>query len=98
MKPQVGQRLGSVTSEIEVIVVRPPADDVDLTCGGAPMAPAPAERSGEPDAGGGALLGKRYHHVASGMELLCTKAGAGTLAVDGEPLGVKEAKNLPSSD
>jgi hypothetical protein len=30
--------------------------------------------------------------------LLCTKAGAGSLALDGRALGLKEAKPLPSSD
>ena len=33
-----------------------------------------------------------------GLELLCTKAGAGSLTLDGAPLGLKSAKPLPSSD
>ena len=32
------------------------------------------------------------------MEILCTKAGAGTLTIGGRPLGAKEAKKLPASD
>ena len=99
MKPQVGERLGSTTCTTEVIVVRPPAREVDLTCGGRPMVAAPAERDGtEPDGGEQSLLGKRYQHSDSGLELLCTKAGSGTLRVDGEALSIKDAKNLPSSD
>ncbi|HEV7864070.1 MAG TPA: hypothetical protein VGR20_15265 [Acidimicrobiia bacterium] len=47
---------------------------------------------------GPTLLGKRYADEALGLELLCTKAGAGGLFVNGAPLGRKEAKPLPSSD
>jgi hypothetical protein len=55
---------------------------------------------GEPhaDAREGALLGKRYVEDALGLEVLCTKAGEGTLAVDGTALPIKDAKPLPSSD
>jgi hypothetical protein len=99
MKPTTGARLGTTGSSTEVIVVRPPADDVDLTCGELPMAPLPVE-SGEPtvEDGPGSLVGKRYVHPESGMELLCTKAGSGQLRVGGEVLGIKQAKSLPSSD
>jgi len=34
----------------------------------------------------------------AGIELLCTKAGGGALFLNGEPLRLKEAKPLPSSD
>lgn len=96
---RVGQRLGSVTCDTEVIVVRAPQGDVEVTCGGMALMPAPAERDGEGAADGEpTLLGKRYVHDASGLELLCTKGGVGTLRVEGEPLGIKQAKNLPSSD
>ncbi len=47
---------------------------------------------------GATLPGKRFADEASGLELLCTKGGEGALAVDGRPLGVKEAKKLPASD
>jgi len=46
----------------------------------------------------GTLIGKRYVSAAGDLELLCTKPGAGTLAVAGAPLTVKGAKPLPSSD
>ncbi|MET0954063.1 MAG: hypothetical protein ABWX57_12285 [Aeromicrobium sp.] len=64
------------------------------------MSPAPAARgaSAPADDDQGSLLGKRYVDPDSGLELLCTKAGEGTLRVDGAALGVKQAKNLPSSD
>ena len=32
------------------------------------------------------------------MEFLCTKGGDGALSADGVRLGVKQAKQLPSSD
>jgi hypothetical protein len=44
------------------------------------------------------LLGKRYVHQASGLELLCVKPGAASLSVDGELLPLKSAKQLPASD
>ena len=44
------------------------------------------------------LLGKRYSDESIGIELLCTKSGLGSLAVDGVPLGQKDAKPLPASD
>jgi hypothetical protein len=32
------------------------------------------------------------------VELLCVKAGRGSLSIDGVPLRTKDAKSLPSSD
>jgi hypothetical protein len=46
----------------------------------------------------GTLLGKRYADEAIGLEVLCTKAGQGSLSVGDTALAVKEAKPLPSSD
>jgi len=99
VKPTVGARLLSTACATEVIVVRPPSEDVALTCGGTPMAGADGAHGelSEPE-DGGTLVGKRYEHPASGLELLCTKGGAGRLRVDDVPLDVKAAKNLPSSD
>ena len=84
----------------EVIIVKGDGD-IDLTCGGAPMAPAgTAEVAGSPaaDAADGTLLGKRYSDEARTVEILCTKAGDGSLAVDGTPLAIAQAKTLPASD
>ena len=63
-----------------------------------PLDSSPAGGSPDPSLSGGTLLGKRYADEASGLELLCTKAGAGTLTLDGSALEVKSAKPLPSSD
>ena len=99
-----GKKLASTVCATEVIVVRPPTSEVGVECGGAPMVAADEA----PDEGArgdlvgafaeGTLLGKRYVHADSGLELLCTKPGEGTLAVDGTALPLKEAKPLPSSD
>ncbi len=99
-----GKKLASTVCATEVIIVRPPTEAIVVECGGAPMVPseeAPAEGDrGTVDGGHaeGTLLGKRYVHDASGLELLCTKPGEGSLAVDGATLPLKEAKPLPSSD
>jgi hypothetical protein len=100
MKLQVGQTLHSSVDDTTVIVIRAPEGDVVVTCGGEPMTEAKpgALSESHPDAQEGALLGKRYVEDAIGLEVLCTKAGEGTLAVDGTALPIKDAKPLPSSD
>ena len=100
MKLQVGQTLHSSVDDTTVIVIKAPDGDVAITCGGEPMTDAKPDAVGEPhaDAREGALLGKRYVEDALGLEVLCTKAGEGTLAVDGTALPIKDAKPLPSSD
>ena len=46
----------------------------------------------------GTLLGKRYVNEAGDLEILATKAGESSLSVGDEPLEIKAAKPLPSSD
>jgi hypothetical protein len=96
-----GSRWRSVRCATEVIVVRPPSGPVDLGCGGSPMVPADSSEAAvgppQPDLAAGTLLGKRYE-VDGGGELLCTKAGQGTLTSDGEPVTAKTARALPASD
>ena len=100
--PKPGLRLRSTTCETEVVVVRTPGAEVDLRCGGAPMAPVDSESepAGPPVApfDAGTLMGKRYVTEDESLELLCTKPGAGSLAAGEAPLNVKGAKPLPSSD
>jgi hypothetical protein len=96
-----GLRLRSVCCETEVVVVRAPLEPIALECGGAPMAPLQAEVPTQALAAGcdgGTQVGKRYAHDELGLELLCTKAGAGSLTLGGRPLDLKGAKSLPSSD
>jgi hypothetical protein len=94
-----GTRLQSQVDDTQVIVVRSAASLDDLRCGGAPMVPVDAERSGEldPAFAGGTVMGKRYVDEG-GAEVLVTKAGAGTLTVGEATMSLKEAKPLPASD
>ncbi len=99
---KAGSRWASAADDTEVIVVKPPGvAGLTLECGGHPMVPSgtakPAGLEVDPSLLGGTAIGKRFAHE-SGLEVLCTKAGAGTVAVDGTPLALKDAKPLPSSD
>ncbi len=100
LKP--GTRLFSSVCTTELIAVKAPTGDVELTIGGSPPVLAAADRSGSSAIadghGGGALMGKRYVDNENTIELLCTKAGDGLPALDGEVLETKEAKALPASD
>jgi hypothetical protein len=99
LKP--GTRLKSAVCATEVMVIAAPKQDVAVTCGGTPMGELSAPAAGgalDPQAAGGTQLGKRYVNAAGDLELLCTRPGQGTLAVDGAALAIKGAKPLPSSD
>jgi hypothetical protein len=102
MKPRVGQTLTSTVDTTAVIVVRWPDGDLAITCGGAEMVQkgAAGQTPGAPDPAQmeGALLGKRYADEVLGVELLCVKAGQGTLAIGGAALPQKDARALPASD
>jgi hypothetical protein len=99
LKP--GSRWASAVCDTEVIVVKAGSGGLTLECGGREMIPGGSEKPAgatlAEDFSGGTQVGKRFEHD-SGLELLCTKAGSGTLAVDGIPLPLKESKPLPSSD
>ena len=94
-----GKRLKSTVCNTEIMVIAAPGD-VDLTCGGAPMSADGAGNGGavEPDFAEGTTLGKRYTNGEGNLEVLCVKAGEGSLAVAGEALKLKDAKKLPKTD
>jgi hypothetical protein len=102
VKPRTGQTLVSTVDATSVVVVRAPAADVQITCGGTEMVDAKeaSVEKGTPDPAQseGTQLGKRYADDEAGLELLVTKPGQGTLAVDGRPLPLKGSKPLPASD
>ena len=102
MELKPGSRWKSAVCDVEAVVVRPPSGPVTLACGGHPMVAHGAERPAgltlSADQAGGSQLGKRYVDEDSGLEVLCSKGGAGSLTVDGRPIALKEAKKLPSSD
>ena len=98
---KAGTRLRSATCETQVVVVRAPSAPATIECGGEPMRAFDDESPLMPisgEAGEGTQLGKRYVDEELGVELLCTKAGAGSLTVSGRPVALKGAKPLPSSD
>lgn len=101
MELTTGKRLRSGVCTTEVIVVKAPTASIDLTCGGEPMREiSSTEPAGtlDPAYAAGTALGKRYHHAASQLEVLCTKSGDGSLAVGAEQLEIQEPKKLPSND
>ena len=101
-KPTPGSRWKSAVCDTEAVVVRPASTGAVPECGGVAMIPVadPKTEDAAPLAGfeSGSLRGKRYADDATGMEALCTKAGKGTLGIEGRAFVPKEAKKLPSSD
>ncbi len=99
---KTGSRLRSAVCTTEVMVISVPDEGFEVSCGGVQMidvAQTPAGgHSVSPDAAEGTKLGKRYIDDGGALELLCTKAGDGSLASNGVLLKLKEAKKLPSSD
>jgi hypothetical protein len=98
LKP--GDRLRSAVCDTEVVVVKVNDGTADIRCGGVAMLPAGTEPTGgdvQDGFGGGTVIGKRYTDGAD-LELLCTKAGDGSLSVGESVLDLKGAKPLPSSD
>ena len=95
---KAGTKLKSAVCDTEVVVIK--SSGASVECGGVPMAPErPAQRGAiDPAFAGGTKIGKRYVDAENTLELLCTKAGHGTLASAGVALQLREAKPLPSSD
>src|SRR5215470_11136026 len=95
-----GLRLKSAVCSTEVMVIRAPPGEAELSCGGAEMLgvneSAPPAARLDPAHAQGSLIGKRYVDAEERYELLCTKGGEGSLALNGAALGVKQAKALPS--
>ena len=96
MKP--GTKLRSAVDDTEVMVIK--GGDVVVSCGGAPMVDTKPAALGavDPAFADGTKIGKRYVDAAGTIELLCVKAGKGSLSMDGVALQTKDAKPLPASD
>lgn len=97
MELKPGMRLRSVSDTTEVVVVKSRSGSVDVRCGGHPMVDIadPAVIEGR---AGGTLVGKRYGDDEIGVEVLCTKAGEGSISLNGLVVEPKGSKPLPSSD
>ena len=96
MKP--GMKLKSTVCDTEVMIIK--GMNIDVQCGGHPMSESNSEEKGEPDPNfmEGTKVGKRYVDADASIELLCVKAGKGSLSIAGTPLQIKDSKALPSSD
>jgi hypothetical protein len=95
----VGSRWRSKGGGVELVVVQPPSAEVGLECDGelrefldssTPPSP-PTSPASAPDI-------KRYVNQTYSIEVLCTKPGTGPLSVSEEPMVLKDAEPLPSSD
>jgi hypothetical protein len=96
-----GTKLRSAVCESEVIVIR--GSDVVVECGGSPMMEQLERRPAQHDSlnaafAQGTKIGKRYVDAGDSVELLCVKAGQGSLSIGGVALQLKDAKPLPASD
>src|SRR6266545_6943178 len=81
-----GQKLHSAVCDAQLVVVRAPATEVAVGCGGSPLLDDGQDAAGgaalDASLGDGPLLGKRYADEELGLELLCTRPGQGALTVD----------------
>jgi hypothetical protein len=102
MQVKPGARLKSQVCDTQIVIVKAPAADVDLRCGGVPVIEAAASPGDgvalAADHSEGTLLGKRYADDELGLEILCSKGGKGSLSIGETRLEVKGTKALPSSD
>ena len=101
MQLKPGTRLKSSVCATEMIIVRAPAVDVDLRCGGHAVGPLSEDGPAveiDPLHSSGSAIGKRYADEELGLEVLITKAGDGSLSIGDAPMLLKDAKPLPSSD
>ncbi|HEX4940506.1 MAG TPA: hypothetical protein VFX11_17675 [Candidatus Kapabacteria bacterium] len=96
MKP--GTKLKSAVCDTEVMVIK--GTNIAVDCGGKPMSDTAPAAKADLDAAfaEGTKMGKRYVNVDNTVELLCVKAGKGSLSIGGTPLQIKDSKPLPSSD
>jgi len=97
---KAGLKLNSAVCAAQIMVIKAGANAA-LTCGGVPMLAGEETPGGAaPDAEqmAGCQIGKRYVNEDQSLEVLCVKAGEGSIAADGAALTMKDAKKLPSSD
>jgi hypothetical protein len=75
---------------------------MDLRCGGYPIVPADEWQASDLEIKlgyeEGTMLGKRYTDEEKSLELLCMKAGSGSLSLGDTPMQLSGAKPLPASD
>lgn len=100
LKP--GTRFRSAVSNTEIVVIKAPPGSIDLRIGGHPVVPVGTDpapgASIDPMFDDETAVGKRYTDEEGTLEVLCTRAGAGSISVGDTRLPAKDAKPLPSSD
>lgn len=84
MPAQTGKRYECPDLGAQYMITK--GGDAELSC-------APAADDGDAD-----QLGKRYQDEASGVMVLCIKAGTSRIHADGRPMAMLAPKTLPSSD
>lgn len=81
------------------MVISAPDEELDLMCGGNAMnEDGSGGGSVDPNHAEGTAIGKRYVNEDGSLEVLCVKAGEGSLSLGDTPLAVKDAKKLPKTD
>ena len=102
MELKLGARAKSAVCDAEIVVIKPGPPGAAIQCGGHPVLAVteekPAGAQVDSAHAGGSQIGKRYIDAETGIEVLCAKAGAGSLSVNGRPMTAKETKALPASD
>ena len=95
-----GRRLKSAVCTTEIMVIAAPDGDVELSCGGASMVEGDGTNGGavDPAHAAGTAIGKRYVNTDGSLEVLCVKAGDGSLSSGDAALTIKDAKKLPKTD
>ena len=95
-----GTRLKSTVCTTEIMIIAAPSEDVEIKCGGEPMSQGEDGNGGSvhQDHADGSVIGKRYTNEEGSLEVLCVKAGEGSLWAGGAAMKVKGATKLPKTD
>ncbi|MDE0242915.1 MAG: hypothetical protein OXQ84_22380 [bacterium] len=82
------------------MIITAPSEDVEIKCGGEPMSQGEDGNGGSvhQDHADGSVIGKRYTNDEGSLEVLCVKAGEGSLWASGAAMKVKDATKLPKTD
>lgn len=99
---KTGGRFKSAVCAGEIMVVSAADAEVEITCGGAAMVEPGSDLAEgvavDPDHAVGIAMGKRYITEDESIEVLCVKAGDGSLAINGQLMLQKDTKQLPKTD
>lgn len=100
MRLKPGAKFSCSNCSTEIVVIRPGAVVVVLTCSGAPFIEGgqpPRDQQAAQETMG-TYLGKRYANPELQLEVLCVRSGIGVVEANGKALTIMEPKRLPTSD